>query len=294
MSQGAVLQLVKVGLMPALRGPGMGQGPVWVFSKVAVREALDHLIGHLAVRPVTEPGDRNSLSLRSVMRVVSAASITLPEVLQTLQSGQLVGFRLSDDVTLTTLRIERVHLEAFMTERRRVERSGILSVEAVRRALHCSVTTLQRWHTSKLLEPFQERTSGTKTHWQYRRQEVQTFIECYITVREASALLGCTRLTLQGWARAGTLPAVSGPRVDGVHSYRFDKAVITEWRKHRLTSHEVAEWLGTSKPTLHRWVNQGKLIPLDKGKGKHRWFAKEEIVGYNKASSRSESVPTGC
>ena len=227
------------------------------------------------------------------MRVVSATSITLPKVLQTLQSGQLVGFRLSDDVTLATLRIERIHLEAFMTERRRVERSDILSVEVVRRALHCSVRTLQRWHTSKLLEPFQEHTSGTKRHWQYRRQEVQTFVERYITVREASDLLGCTRLTLQGWARAGILPAVSGPHVDGAHSYRFDKAVLTEWREHRLTSHEVAERLGISKPTLHRWVSQGKLSPLTGGKGKHRWFAKEEIVGYNKTSSRNDSVPAG-
>ena len=52
-----------------------------------------------------------------------------------------------------------------------------------------------------------------------------------------------------------------------------------QWREHLMTSREVAEWLGISKPTLHRWVNQGKLTSLGEGKGKHRWFAKEEIVG---------------
>ena len=59
------------------------------------------------------------------------------------------------------------------------------------------------------------------------------------------------------------------------------------------TAGEAAEWLGISKPTLHRWVSQGKLSPLTGGKGKLRWFAKEEIVGYNKTSSRNDSVPAG-
>ena len=72
------------------------------------------------------------------------------------------------------------------------------------------------------------------------------------------------------------VPAVSGRHIDGTHSYRFDKAFLTQWQQQRMTSKEVAEWLGISKPTLHRW------------------FAKEEILGYNKASSRNDSVPAGC
>jgi excisionase family DNA binding protein len=131
--------------------------------------------------------------------------------------------------------------------------------------------------------PSQQESVGTKRHWWYRRQDVLTFGESYITVQEASVLLGCTRLTLQSWARAGMVPTVSGRHIDGAHSYRFDKAILVQWREHRMTSREVAEWLGISKPTLHRWVNQGKLIPVGKGKGKHRWFAKEEIVRYNKS-----------
>jgi predicted site-specific integrase-resolvase len=60
-----------------------------------------------------------------------------------------------------------------------------------------------------------------------------------------------------------------------------------------MTSHEVEKWLGISKSTLHRCVNQGKLISLGEDKGKHRWFAKEEIVRCNKSSSKNESVPAG-
>ena len=140
-SHGTVLQLVKAGLLPALRGPGMQQGPVWVFDTAAIREALAHLIGHLPVRSVPAPKDHGSHSLSSAMRVVSAAAITLPEVLQSLHSGQLTGFRLSDDVTLATLRMERVHLAAFMAERRGVERGDMLATDEVRRLLHCSATT---------------------------------------------------------------------------------------------------------------------------------------------------------
>jgi excisionase family DNA binding protein len=271
----------------------MQQGPVWVFSKAAIREALAHLIGHLPIRSAPAPEGHNNLSLSSATRMVTAVAITLPEMLRSLQSGQLASFRLSDDVSLATLRIERVYIEAFLAERRGRERGDMLALDTVRRLLHCSAMSLQRWHASKLLVPSQEETIGSKRRWWYRRQDVLTFIGRYISVHEASALLGCTSLTLQSWTRAGILPAVSGPHVDGVHSYRFDKAFLTQWRQQRMISREVAERLGISKPTLYRWVNQGKLTSLDEGKKKHRWFAKEEIVRYNKSSSRNASVPAG-
>jgi excisionase family DNA binding protein len=37
------------------------------------------------------------------------------------------------------------------------------------------------------------------------------------------------------------------------------------------------ELLGVSKATLHRWVEQGKLTPLEDIGGKQRWFARKDV-----------------
>jgi len=37
------------------------------------------------------------------------------------------------------------------------------------------------------------------------------------------------------------------------------------------------ELLGVSKATVQRWVEQGKLTPLEDMGGKQRWFARIEV-----------------
>jgi excisionase family DNA binding protein len=102
---------------------------------------------------------------------------------------------------------------------------------------------------------------------------VSAFAEHYITSKEAAALLGCSELTVQSWARAGTIPAASGPGIDGCHSYRFEKARLVQWREEHMSYQEASQWLGRSKATLHRWIQQGQLTPLPDSRGKSHWFA---------------------
>ena len=67
--------------------------------------------------------------------------------------------------------------------------------EEVRQRLHCSASTLDRWHKTRLLVPCDQSMVGSKRRWHYRSQDVATFAERFITAKEAAFLLGCNQLT---------------------------------------------------------------------------------------------------
>ena len=99
-----------------------------------------------------------------------------------------------------------------------------------------------------------------------------------MTTDVAAELLGYTELTVQRWARAGRLPAVTGPDIDGSHTYRFDRGVLLQWRHERLTVGEAADLLGVSMATIARWAKEGKIEPLQDMGGKQRWFSRQALL----------------
>jgi len=58
----------------------------------------------------------------------------------------------------------------------------------------------------------------------------------------------------------------------------FQSGGSTGWRYERLTFGEAMDMLGVSKATLRRWVEQGKLTPLEDLGGKQRWFARADVL----------------
>jgi hypothetical protein len=119
---------------------------------------------------------------------------------------------------------------------------------------------------------------GSKRSWWYARDEVAAFPERYITAIEAASLFGCTGLTVQSRARAAIIPAASGPGIEGCHSYRFEKVKLPQWRQEHMSYQEARQWLGRSKATLHRWIQQGQLTPLPDSRGKSHWFARSAVT----------------
>jgi DNA-binding transcriptional MerR regulator len=276
-STGAVRALVKARLLPALRGPAHGGASEWAFDKQAIRQTLSRLIGNLPIRLKAYSADDSCLTLSQALRIVTPAGIALPALLQAVENGQVACVRVTEDLTLSGLRFERASLLTFVAEKRPAEHDNVLSKEEVRQRLHCSASTLDRWHKTRLLVPCDQSMVGAKRRWHYRSQDVATFAERFITAKEAAFLLGCNQLTVQNRARTGALPAVSGQHIDGSHSYRFERAALLRLRQERISSREVKQQLGISKATLHRWVRQGRLTPLTRGRGKHCWFSAEEV-----------------
>ncbi|MGZ3601065.1 MAG: helix-turn-helix domain-containing protein, partial [Ktedonobacterales bacterium] len=172
---------------------------------------------------------------------------------------------------------------------RPAERAELLTMQEVRRHLHCSAATVHRWRRTHLLVPIQERVVATKRQLWYRRQDVLDFAERYMTAEQAASLLGCNQLTVQSWARAGVLAAVSGPGIDGAHCYRFERSVLVRSRQKRVSAHEVEQQLGISKSTLHGWIRQGKLVPLPRAAGQHCWFSGDDVHQY----ANQHAAPAG-
>lgn len=88
---------------------------------------------------------------------------------------------------------------------------------------------------------------------------------------------------MQQWVEQRQLRhlSVNGPGIDGFHAYMFDAARLQQWRHERLTFSQARRLLSVSKATLHRWIQQGKLVTLDDMGGKQRWFARAEVERLN-------------
>jgi len=144
--------------------------------------------------------------------------------------------------------------------------------------LGCKPTTLRRLYGAGLLIPVTDNTNLKDVRHQYVEEDVAAFLEQYVTSDEAAEVLGIALLTVQAWARSGRIIALTGPEIDGSHTYRFERAALVQWRHERLTFGETMALLGVSKAPLDRWAKQGRLTPLeDMMDGKQRWFARAEV-----------------
>ena len=71
---------------------------------------------------------------------------------------------------------------------------------------------------------------------------------------------------------------MTGPDIDGSHTYRFEREALVQWRYERLTVGEAAALLGVSRSTIDRWAREGKLEPLRDMGGKQRWFSRRALL----------------
>lgn len=118
-----------------------------------------------------------------------------------------------------------------------------------------------------------------KSPMAFQTLKIMQFVAEHLTSEEAAKLLGVNKLTIQKWGRIGRLvdACVSGPNVNDCHAYLFNKERLIQWRNERPTFGEAIQLLGVSAATLHRWVIEDKIEPLEDMGGKQRWFSKQAI-----------------
>jgi excisionase family DNA binding protein len=275
-SEEQIVALVAMGLVRAEHGPLIDKSPTWSFTKDALQQFLERLLGGLPVKPSTSSSNA-LLSLSQVLRIFSAIGERLPGLLQAIEQGSFPAFRDQEATGLQSLWFEQpdviTHLERIQQARER----HVYTVEETCKYLHCKPPVLQRWHESGLLVPCRVETGPTGTRKWYAIQDVSFFSERYVMTDVAAEILGYTELTVQRWAKAGRLPTVTGPDIDGSHTYRFDRAVLVQWRHERLTVGEAANLLGVSVATIDRWAKEGKMKPLQDMGGKQRWFSRQAL-----------------
>jgi excisionase family DNA binding protein len=269
--------LVAAGLVRAEHGPLLDKSPTWSFTKDTLQQFLERLLGGLPVKP-TMSSSNALLSLSQVLRIFSAVGERLPGLLQAIKQGSFPAFRDQEATGLQSLWFEQTDVITHLERVQQARERHVYTVDEVCRYLHCKPPLLQRWQRTGLLVPCSVEIGSTGKRIWYAIQDVTTFSERYMTADAAAELLGYTELTIQRWAKAGRLPAVTGPDIDGSHAYRFDRAVLLQWRHERLTVGEAANLLGVSVATIDRWAKEGKIQPLQDMGGKQRWFAREDLT----------------
>jgi predicted site-specific integrase-resolvase len=268
-SRSVVVDMVSTGLLTAERTPGVDGAAHWLFHPQAIDECLD------AVMSVVHLSNASgNVSLMKATQMLTPMGVNAAALLRYVADGTLQAYRLpTEPIGLSTIQFApadiRAYLDAVKAER------GWLGRDEVTRCLGVKHTTLVKWADTGLLSPIALISNVSY----FDRRVVEAFWQTYATSQEAADILGIKKLTVQGWVRQGRLTecCVSGPHLDGHHAYLFHRAKLQAWRHERLTFGETMDMLGISKATLHRWVEQGKLTPLEDMGGKQRWFARGEV-----------------
>jgi len=246
--------------------------PRWLFSKSAIVRLLENLSKYVQDFSGLEEVQIQPVSLTEASRLVFVVGLDATSILQLVAQGKLRAYRACDDkLLLGSLLFARPDLQQYI-EDMKAENDWIGREEA-RKLLGVKDGTLARWVKAGLLT-----TCATYAHVQYfHTSTIRQFTADYISSDEAAQILGIGKLAVQKWARTGRLAisCVSGPEIDGSHAYLFNKEKLLHWRSERLTFGETAQLLHTSGATLHRWVSEGKVEPLEDMGGKQRWFSRQ-------------------
>lgn len=281
-TQSMVIDLVDVGLLAAERNPREGH-PYWAFHKSALIDCMRKVLQHIENRVPDEI--ETFVDLAEAARILFVLGLNAASVLSYVAEGKLrASFSADHDPKLTSLLFNRSDIQQCI-ESTKLE-NGWVSRKDVTRLLKVKDITLARWVKFGLISPAV--VYGSVQY--FDRETVEAFIANHITTEDAAKLLEVGKLTVQKWARQGRLAevCVSGSGIHSGHAYLFEKKKLLRWREERLNFGEAVQLLGTSKATLHRWVNEGKIKPLDDMGGKQRWFSRQEILCLNQFVRKCE------
>ncbi len=270
-----VIDLVKVGLLVAERDPGEGY-PYWAFHKSALVDCMEKVLKHVESCVPDKIAEKDTfVDLAGAARMLFVVGLNAASILSYVAEGKLRAyFSAERDPKLTSLLFDRSDIQ-YCIQSMKLE-NGWVSREDVTKLLKIKDITLARWVKFGLISP--AAVYGSAQY--FDRETIEAFIADHITTEEAANLLGVGKLTVQKWTREGRLAraCVGGPTVDGGHTYLFEKKKLVQWRKERLSFGEAVQLLEISKATLYRWVDEGKVKPLDDMGGKQRWFSKQSVL----------------
>jgi DNA-binding transcriptional MerR regulator len=273
-TESMVIGLVNVGLLVAERNPGEGY-PHWAFHKSALVDCMEKVLKRVESFAPDKIDEKDSfVDLTGAARLVFVVGLNAASILSFVTEGKLLTYlRVDRDPKLTSLLFDRSDLQQCIESIK--SENGWISRKDAAKLLKVKDITLTRWVKFGLISP--AAIYGGAQY--FDRKAVDKFIAEYVTTEEAAKLLEVGKLTVQKWTRQGWFSevCVSGPGVDGCHAYFFRKNKLAQWRHDRLTFGETMHLLGVSESTLHRWVKEEKLTPLEQ-EGKHRWFSRQATL----------------
>ena len=269
-----IIDLVKANLLSAEHYPEEGYSH-WAFSRPALADCREKVFKYVeSCSPPTADKKDTFVGLIGAARILFVVSLNAVAILRRVAEGKLRAYHIAGQkLNLGLLLFKRFDIEQYIQAIK--SENGWISREALTKLLRVKDVTLTRWVREGLILP-----AAIYGGAQYFHQEVvEKFIADHVTTEEAVKILGIGKLTIQKWARKGRLSSacISGPHIDGYHCYIFHRGKLVQWRSERLTFGEAARQLGVSCATLHRWVQEERLEPLNDMGGEHRWFSTRVI-----------------
>lgn len=283
-SEEQVPALCEAGMVRAEKTPKAGESPVWGFTTSDLSNATETLLYSVPGKEIPAR-DPDAISLADAVRIGSFRGVRLPQMLRAAQEGELSAYHdpsRAQTLGLHALWMARGSLLNWLAGCNQPTGRKLLTAEQVRILLRCKPETLRKLAAAKLLVPFEEKASGKSLVWRYDVTDVDAFRTRYITADLAAVVLGVNKLTAQRWAKSGRISAVTGPDIDGSHAYRFDRAALEEWRAERMTVGEAARLMGVNRTTIHRWMTEGRIQPLEGMGGKQSWFSRQELLALDR------------
>lgn len=270
------VNLAKVGLLPAEMSPGNGFLH-WAFKRSKVLECLEKVANYVKnCSDCIIPEERLYLDIEEASELLFPIGLTFASLLLKVSQGWLPAYHpLNQKFQLDSLLFSPLDIRA-LVEAIKKENFWIGPMEAST-LLGVKSASLARWVKEGLLAP----VVVYEDVEYFNQATIDRFVLDYIRLQEAAIIAGEDTLTVQRWVRTNVLSGIciSGPGIDGNHTYIFDKERLVSWRNERVTTTEVTQLFGVSKAVIDRWCREGKLVPLkNMSTKKQSWFLKQQLI----------------
>jgi len=261
-SDSIVLDMTRIGLLDAERGPDVDGSAHWMFGKGSIGACLESVAKHVlsVAKLPLEVAD-----LAAVARMLACVGLNAAGVIERVADGKLRCYYPKPYSTaLSHLLFAKADVQECAAEIK--AENGWISREQVAERMGVKHTVVTKWVDAGLLAPVAACLVGRQVHagaQRFSREVVEQFVAEHVFSDEAAGILGVGRLTVQKWARNGRLKPVAGLEVCGSHRYLFRREDVERLRpENRLTAPQMAEHLGISRSQLSQWIKQGKVTPI--------------------------------
>ncbi len=255
LSRDLVVDLTKIGLLVAARGPSVDGGDQWFYSKETISNALN-MVGQNVFDGLVPPDVKIDLTMAA--QKMTVVGLNAAGILKSVANGKIRAFRpFEKNEDLGALLFSESDLEMWVDTIRAGRRW--IRREEIARKMGVKATIVSRWVNAGLLVP----AAVCANARYFDRDDVAKFVSEHVFSEEAAKILGVGLLTVEKWARLRRLKPVSGPGIDECHRYLFKRKDVERFRpQERLTAPQLARRVGISRSQMSQLIRKGKVKPV--------------------------------
>jgi hypothetical protein len=268
-SRGNFHDLIKRGLATPVEKTKPNARVKWKFLQSHLDDVTEYLVGRLDARDFNYE-EAEVVWLDKAVSIVNYSGVRWVDILEAIHHQRIPAYRQPGIHGLRAVWMTHASLKSLISLFH--PKDKLVSIYSVMKIINCGVQTLVTLAAARLLVPEKGYPGRDMKKWRYAHKELTRFKSDYVTIEEASEIVGFKPRTLLNWVERGWLHAVSGPSIDGGYRYRFERKNIFQWRYDRLLSKELRDILGISQRTMEVWLARKKIFPMENMPKNPYWF----------------------